>query len=120
MASSKALVILANGAQEMQVTITTEILRRAQIDVTLAGVLSDQPITCSHGIMIVPDKSLDEAARKGPYDVIILPGRCSYIVLLYSTGVPLSNILCMVHHHMYAYNTFGCIDLQEGGLEQIA
>lgn len=74
MAAPKALVILANGAEEMEATISTDVMRRAKIDVTLAGLDSDQPVTCSRGIKIVPDKSLDEAAKEGPYDVVVLPG----------------------------------------------
>ena len=77
MAAPKALVILANGAEEMEVTISTDVLRRAKIDVTLAGLDGDQPVTCSRGIKIVPDKSLDEAANEGPYDVVVLPGVCN-------------------------------------------
>ena len=77
MAAPKALVILANGAEEMEATIATDVLRRAKINVTLAGLDSDQPVTCSRGIKIVPDKSLDEAANEGPYDVVVLPGVCN-------------------------------------------
>lgn len=77
MASAKALIILANGAQDIEVTISTDVLRRGNIEVTLAGLDSDKPVTCSHGIKIVPDKSLDEAIKEAPYDVIVLPGVCN-------------------------------------------
>jgi len=70
----KALVILATGAEEMETVISTDVMRRAKIDVILAGLESDQPVTCSRGVKIVPDKSLDEAAKEGPYDVVVLPG----------------------------------------------
>jgi len=73
-AARKALVILAAGAEEMETVISTDVMRRAKIDVTLAGLESDQPVTCSRGVKIVPDKSLDEAAKEGPYDVVVLPG----------------------------------------------
>ena len=73
-AARKALVILATGAEEMETVISVDVMRRAKIDVTLAGLDSDQTVTCSRGVKIVPDKSLDEAAKEGPYDVVVLPG----------------------------------------------
>lgn len=69
-----ALVILAPGAEEMETVISTDVLRRAKINVTLAGLDSAQPVLCSRNVRIVPDMSLEEAARAGPYDVVVLPG----------------------------------------------
>ncbi len=69
-----ALVILAPGAEEMETVISTDVLRRAKINVTLAGLDSTEPIVCSRNVRIVPDMSLEEAAQKGPYDVVVLPG----------------------------------------------
>ena len=70
----RALVILAAGAEEMETVISTDVLRRAKIDVTLAGLESAEPVECSRGVRIVPDTSLDEASQCGPYDVVLLPG----------------------------------------------
>ena len=44
-----------------------------QIDVTLAGLTGADPVTCSRGVVIKPDTSLDEVA-KNSYDAIICPG----------------------------------------------
>ena len=74
MAKKTALVILATGAEEMETVITTDVLRRAKIDVTLAGLEGKDPVTCSREVVIVPDKSLEEAVQSGPYDVVVLPG----------------------------------------------
>ena len=71
-----ALVLIADGTEEMEAVIVVDVLRRAQVDVTVAG-LDDDPAkaaTCSRNVRIVPDLSLKEAAAKGPYDVIVLPG----------------------------------------------
>lgn len=70
----KALVILAPGAEEMETVITADVLRRAKISVTLAGLDSSHPVECSRSIRIVPDMSLNEAIEGGPYDVVVLPG----------------------------------------------
>ena len=61
----RALVILAPGAEEMETVISTDVLRRAKINVTLAGLDSAEPVECSRGVRIIPDKSLDEAMQGG-------------------------------------------------------
>ena len=73
-AEKKALVILASGAEEMETVISTDVLRRAKINVILAGLDSAEPVECSRKVRIVPDMSLDEALTKGPFDVVVLPG----------------------------------------------
>uniref|UniRef100_A0A131Z259 Protein DJ-1 n=1 Tax=Rhipicephalus appendiculatus TaxID=34631 RepID=A0A131Z259_RHIAP len=70
----KALLILAEGAEEMEAIITADVLRRAGVDVTIAGLTGASPVKCSRDVVVVPDKSLDEAASQSPYDVIVLPG----------------------------------------------
>ena len=58
----------------METVIATDVLRRAKVQVVLAGLTSSQPVECSRGVVIVPDQSLDEAVKLGPFDVVILPG----------------------------------------------
>uniref|UniRef100_A0A8D8XLH9 Protein deglycase DJ-1zDJ-1 n=1 Tax=Cacopsylla melanoneura TaxID=428564 RepID=A0A8D8XLH9_9HEMI len=73
--AKSALVLIADGSEEMEFVITVDVLRRANINVVAASVNSPGPhIACSRGINIVPDLTLDEAVKKGPYDIIILPG----------------------------------------------
>ncbi|XP_043531909.1 Parkinson disease protein 7 homolog [Chiloscyllium plagiosum] len=74
MAAKRALVILAKGAEEMETVIPTDLMRRAGITVTVAGLTCKEPITCSRDVVICPDSSLQDAAKQGPYDVIVLPG----------------------------------------------
>ena len=69
-----ALVLITDGTEEMEAVIVVDVLRRAQVDVTLAGLDDKAAATCSRNVRIVPDISLKEAAAKGPYDVIVLPG----------------------------------------------
>lgn len=68
----RGLVLLAPGAEEMEVTITVDVLRRAGIEVQLAGLHGADAVTCSRGVRLLPDVSLD-AVRDG-YDVLVLPG----------------------------------------------
>ena len=67
-----ALVPLAPGFEETEAVTIIDILRRAEVAVTVAG-LEARPIKGSHGITIVPDASL-EAMAEEDFDAIVLPG----------------------------------------------
>jgi protein DJ-1 len=69
---ARALVLLAQGAEEMEVTITVDVLRRGGVDVVLAGLDGDGPVRCSRGVHLVPDAAL--SAANGPWDAVVLPG----------------------------------------------
>lgn len=66
----KAIVILAEGFEEIEAVTCIDILRRADIEVTVAG-LSEQ-VTGSRGVIITADKKLDDIATD--FDACILPG----------------------------------------------
>lgn len=70
----KALLLLAEGAEEMEAVITADVLRRGGVEVTIAGLGGMTPVKCSRSVVIVPDKSLDDALKEPLYDVVILPG----------------------------------------------
>ncbi|KAL3270550.1 hypothetical protein HHI36_021088 [Cryptolaemus montrouzieri] len=72
--SKKACVFLAPGAEEMEFVIAVDVLRRGDVNVTVAGLPNANTVKCSRQVNIVPDCSLVEAAKKGPYDVLVLPG----------------------------------------------
>lgn len=72
--SKTALLILADGAEEMEAIISADVLRRGGVSVTVAGLAGSQPVKCSRDVIIVPDAALDDALKKGPYDVVVLPG----------------------------------------------
>nr|KAF6444723.1 Parkinsonism associated deglycase [Molossus molossus] len=74
MASKRALVILAKGAEEMETVIPVDVMRRAGIKVTIAGLTGKDPVQCSRDVVICPDASLEDARKEGPYDVVVLPG----------------------------------------------
>ena len=68
---AKALVLMAEGFEEIELTSIVDILRRGGVTVTIAG-LKDGLITGSRGIKMQPDVTLDSI--KEMYDIIILPG----------------------------------------------
>lgn len=70
-----ALVVLAAGAEEMETVIVVDMLRRAGVTVTVAGLAGEAAVTCSRGLIITPDTSLAGAVEGGPlYDAVVLPG----------------------------------------------
>jgi 4-methyl-5(b-hydroxyethyl)-thiazole monophosphate biosynthesis len=69
---SRALVPLAQGCEELEAITITDLLVRAGVDVTTAG-LDNKPVTASRGTRIIPDTSIDAVANE-TYDLIVLPG----------------------------------------------
>lgn len=69
---ANALIPLAQGCEEMEAVTVVDLLRRAGIDVTTAG-LDERPVHASRGMVLVPDTTLDEALQHS-YDIIVLPG----------------------------------------------
>ncbi|HEC19376.1 MAG TPA: DJ-1/PfpI family protein [Gammaproteobacteria bacterium] len=69
---ASVLVPLAQSCEELEAVTIIDLLRRAGIDVTSAG-LDEQPVTASRGVVLIPDTSLDKALKKN-YDMVVLPG----------------------------------------------
>lgn len=66
------LVPLAEGFEEVETCAIIDILRRAQIMVTVGG-LKEGAICGSHGIWLVPDVFIEKVAD-ADFDAIVLPG----------------------------------------------
>ena len=69
---SRVLVPLAQGCEAQEAITITDLLVRAGVDVTTAG-LDDKPVTASRGTTIIPDTSID-AVLDQQFDLIVLPG----------------------------------------------
>ncbi|TNF34102.1 MAG: DJ-1/PfpI family protein [Gammaproteobacteria bacterium] len=69
---TKVLVPLAQGCEELEAITITDLLVRAGIEVTTAG-LDEQPVKASRGIRILPDTTIDKVVNKD-YDLVVLPG----------------------------------------------
>lgn len=72
---SNVLVPLANGCEELEAVTVIDLLRRAGINVTVAG-LEAGIVTASRGVLLQPDTTLDEALDN-EYDMVVLPGGSS-------------------------------------------
>jgi 4-methyl-5(b-hydroxyethyl)-thiazole monophosphate biosynthesis len=69
---AKVLIPLAAGFEELEAITLIDLMRRAEFDVTTAG-LDDQPVKASRGNVIIPDTSIDQVADQ-KFDLIVLPG----------------------------------------------
>ncbi len=67
----KTIILLATGFEEIEAVTVIDILRRAGIEVTIAGV-DGSSVTGSHGITISADKRLSDL--KPDFDAVIIPG----------------------------------------------
>lgn len=71
-AARRVLVPLAEGFEEIEAITVIDVLRRAGVDVVVAG-LTAGPIKASRGVVVVPDVLLD-AVVDAPFDMVVLPG----------------------------------------------
>ncbi|KAG8927820.1 hypothetical protein FRC02_007739 [Tulasnella sp. 418] len=77
-----ALILVANGTEEMEFVITYDVLVRAGIDCTSAFVSDNASafptpssvVTCSRGVKIIADIDLRDLEKPREYDALIIPG----------------------------------------------
>lgn len=69
----KALIPIADGVEDIETVTLIDVLRRAQMEVTVASIEHDLTVTCARGTKITADESFKEAARSD-YLLIALPG----------------------------------------------
>jgi 4-methyl-5(b-hydroxyethyl)-thiazole monophosphate biosynthesis len=68
----KVFMLLAEGFEEIEAITVIDILRRADIEIVVAG-LKNGLVEGSHKIKVMPDTSMD-AIKASEFDGIILPG----------------------------------------------
>jgi len=68
----RALVPLAGGFEEIEAVAIADVLRRAGVEVVVAG-LEPGPVQGAHGIELTPDTELAAVDAEG-FDAIVLPG----------------------------------------------
>lgn len=69
----RALVILADGFEEIEAVTVVDVLRRANVDVYVASLSGSEVVTGNKGIRVVADGPLAGVDEK-EYDVVVLPG----------------------------------------------
>lgn len=71
-----ALILIANGTEEIEAVVTIDILRRADFKVTIASVENASFIVCSRFVKIVPDIALSDLSiqEQRNFDILVLPG----------------------------------------------
>ena len=70
---AKVYIFLADGFEEVEAITVVDLLRRADIDVTLISINDNVEILGAHGIVISADKVFEEVGFSD-VDMLILPG----------------------------------------------
>ena len=69
----RALVPVANGVEDIETVTLIDVLRRAQVEVTVASIERDTTITCARGCKLTADTTLNEI-KKDTFELIAVPG----------------------------------------------
>jgi 4-methyl-5(b-hydroxyethyl)-thiazole monophosphate biosynthesis len=77
--SKKALVLLADGFEEVEAITPVDYLRRAGVEVTTAAVGGSKTLTGARGVPVIADVTLEELVKQGragaaSWDAVVLPG----------------------------------------------
>ena len=69
---SRALLIYANGSEDIEITAPADILTRGGVEVVRAALGDHKEITLAHGTRVICDICLNEV--EGEFDLILVPG----------------------------------------------
>ncbi|MDX1763571.1 MAG: DJ-1/PfpI family protein [bacterium] len=69
---ARVVIILADGFEEVEAVAIVDVLRRAEIEVVMAG-LHQGPVTSARHVRVVCDTEID-TIRAEDFDMIVLPG----------------------------------------------
>jgi 4-methyl-5(b-hydroxyethyl)-thiazole monophosphate biosynthesis len=94
-----ALVLFAEGSEELEAVTVVNILRRAGISVVFAGLVAGA-LRGSRSILLMPDKPLD-AVLNDSFDMIVLPGGQPGTNNLKGDKRVLGLVQRMAHHGKY-------------------
>lgn len=73
---AKAIILLADGFEEVEAITVIDVLRRCDVELLIAG-LGKEHVKSARGVKIIPDKSIDEVIESKDIessDAVILPG----------------------------------------------
>ncbi|XP_022195473.1 protein dj-1beta [Nilaparvata lugens] len=80
MAKKSAAVIIAEGTEDMEFAVSVDVLRRAEIDVSIVSLENADSVKLKTGTKVVPDTVLKSIAGKC-FDAVVLPGGPAYKAL---------------------------------------
>ena len=69
----KVLVFLADGFEEIEGLTVVDLLRRADIEVTMVSIQDTCAVMGAHGIPVTADVTIDAVMDQEP-DMVVLPG----------------------------------------------
>ncbi|MCM1246300.1 MAG: DJ-1/PfpI family protein [Roseburia sp.] len=69
----KAVMLFANGFEEVEALMTADILMRGGVEVTLASITEEMEVTGSHGIRVGMDAVMEQVDFAGQ-DAVLIPG----------------------------------------------
>lgn len=70
---ARALVLLANGFEEIEALSVVDILRRGEVEVVMASIHETTEVRGAHGVCVKADALMSVAAEED-FDAVILPG----------------------------------------------
>ncbi len=71
--SAKALIVLADGFEDVEAVAAIDVLRRGGGEVVTASLSGRREVRSAHGVTMLADASFADAADEA-YDAIVLPG----------------------------------------------
>jgi 4-methyl-5(b-hydroxyethyl)-thiazole monophosphate biosynthesis len=71
--NSLVLLAVADGTEDLEAVTTLDVLRRAQIQVTVASIEAEPGVTCARGTRLVADALFSDVQHQ-TFDLIVLPG----------------------------------------------
>lgn len=71
--SAKALVVLADGFEDIEAVTAVDVLRRGGVEVVTASLSGEREVRSAHGVTMLADAAFADA-EKDEFDAIVLPG----------------------------------------------
>lgn len=71
--SAKALVVLADGFEDVEAVTVVDVLRRGGVETVTASLSGAREVRSAHGVTMLSDASFADAS-KDDFDAVVLPG----------------------------------------------
>lgn len=71
--SAKALIVLADGFEDIEAVTVVDVLRRGGVEAVTASLSGEREVRSAHGVAMLADASFADAS-KDDFDAVVLPG----------------------------------------------